>query len=142
MKRHLTYFIPILVLFFLTGCPGSIDSIVRKELGHGYIYHEIVNLPTISNVNSNKGIPGVVVSYDYNDNFIIALQKDCKLPEQVEYNLKLQGKYYDLLIEKGNSNYWIIVHLNDSIYGPYKLEEYLQKREELQIPKALKLAEE
>jgi len=142
MKHITKYLIPFILLLILAGCPGAIDSLVYKDIGHGYIYHEVVNLPTISNKLSDKSIPGVVVSYDYNDNFIIVLQKDCELPKEEEYNLIVKGKYYDLAIEEGNSKYWIIVHSYDSIYGPLKKEEFLQQRIELNIPEELVLKKE
>jgi hypothetical protein len=38
--------------------------------------------------------------------------------------------------------YWIINKRKDAVYGPFQKQEYLQKREELGIPKELKLKEE
>jgi hypothetical protein len=37
--------------------------------------------------------------------------------------------------------YWIIDKTKDSVYGPYTKEEFLQKHEELGVPKGLKLKE-
>jgi hypothetical protein len=141
MKKYLLYFISILSIIILTGCPGAIDFMAWKNLGHDYIYHEPAALPCIEKEHSDKGIPGIVFSYDYNDKFIIVLEKDILLPEKEKTKLISENKYYDLLLEKGVSRYWLIVHANDSIYGPFKKEEYLQKREELGIPKALQLKE-
>lgn len=141
MKKYLLYFVSIISIILLTGCPGAIDSMAWKELGHGYIYYESAGLPTISNNSSHKGINGVVFSYDYNDEFIIALEKDILLPEQEKTKLISDNKYYDLLLEKGVSKYWLIVQTNDSIYGPFKRDEYLRKREELGVPEELKLNE-
>ncbi|RLD60819.1 MAG: hypothetical protein DRJ01_09030 [Bacteroidetes bacterium] len=72
---------------------------------------------------------------------------------------KIWGKYftdnnnvYRRLNKSGNSalaikklkeskvhNYWIIDKQTGDIYGPMNLEEYLQKRKELGVPKELKL---
>ncbi len=138
MKKYLTLLLFFLLLIFLSGCPGAIDSITFKELGHGYIYHEIVGLPTISKDNSNKNIPCIVVSYNYNNNFIIALQKDYKLSEK-EKDLITEDEYYDLAMEKGISKFWIISHSLDSIFGPMNKEDFNKKRKELGVPDNLKL---
>jgi len=66
----------LIISILISGCPGSIDNIVQEDLGYGYYFHEVTNIPTISNVNTKKGIPGVVVSYNNNNSFLIALEKD------------------------------------------------------------------
>jgi hypothetical protein len=124
------------------GCPGAIDSIVWKDLGHGYIYHEPAGMQSIGKVNGEKGIPGWIFAYEYNNQFIIALEKDVKLSEEKRENLIQNGDFQEYLSQNGNSKYWIIVHANDSIYGPFNKEEYLQKRDELRVPKELKLKKE
>jgi len=126
----------------LVGCPGSIDHIAWQELSSGYIYHEPAGQPLIEKEYSGKGIPGLIFEYDFNNDFIIAFGKDVQLSEEKRNELITNGDLYDFVKKTGYPEYWIIVHANDSIYGPYLKEEYLQKREELNLPKALVLKEE
>ncbi len=142
MKKDLIKLGFLLIIVLLTSCPGAIDSLSRKDLGHGYVYHEVVNLPTISNEINHKGIPGVVMSYAYNKEFIVVLEKYKSISAKEKDELITNGKYYDLLSEKGDSKYWIIVHSIDSIYGPFNKEEYFNKRIELGVPLKLQLREE
>jgi hypothetical protein len=130
--------VQLLIMLLLTGCPGAIDSITSKDLGQGYIYHEQIGLPTISNV-CGKGINGVVFDYDYNNEFIVALEKACMLSDKEEEKLILNGDFYNYLLHNGYSKYWIIVHSNDSIYGPFSKQEYLQRKKELGLTEDLKL---
>lgn len=139
MKKHIDIICFVIIMFILTGCPGAIDSIAWKELGNGYIYHEPAGMPSIGKESGDKGIPGLVFAYRYNRQFIIVLEKDVKLSEEKKDELITSGDFYDFVKKKGASRYWIIVHLNDSIYGPFTKEKYLQKREELGVPKELQL---
>ena len=63
----------------MTGCPGAVDSIAWKDLGHGYIYHEPAGIPSIGKENGKKGIPGCVFGYTSNNEFILVLEKDIQL---------------------------------------------------------------
>ncbi len=129
----------LIISILISGCPGSIDNIVQEDLGYGYYFHEVTNIPTISNVNTKKGIPGVVVSYNNNNSFLIALEKDLNLTIEEENNLIKNGKYYKVAIKKGIDRYWIIDYSIDSIFGPMERIEYVQKREALGISKELVL---
>lgn len=142
MKKNIVYFGFLSLVIILTGCPGAIDSIAWKDLGHGYIYHDQVGLPTISNNINGKGINGVVFRYDFNNEFIVALEKDVKLSQEDKDKLIESGDVYDYLLHNGYSKYWIIAHSNDSIYGPFNKQEYLQKKIELRVPDNLKLKTE
>ncbi|MCE2989518.1 MAG: DUF3997 domain-containing protein [Nitrosomonadaceae bacterium] len=142
MKKYFLYFILFSSFVLLTGCPGAIDSMTWKELGDDYIYHESAGLPCIEKEHSDKGIPGVIFSYNNDEKFIIAIEKFILLSEQEKTKLISEDKYYDLLLEKGITKYWIIYKTNDSIYGPFDRQEYLQKREELGVPRELQLKEE
>ena len=141
MNKSIIYVVLISIIILLTGCPGSVDSIAWKDLGHGYIYHEPGGLPYIEKEYSDKGIPGYISDYKFNDEFIIALEKDAQLSEEKRNELILRGDFYDYLSKNGNSKYWIIAHANDSIYGPMQRYEYEKKREELKVPGELVLKE-
>lgn len=76
------------------------------------------------NVFSQIIIHGNVVAMNENSAFIIALQRN----NESTANSTLHSM-----------NYYIIDRKTDAIYGPYKEEEYLVKREELQVPRNLQL---
>jgi hypothetical protein len=139
MKKSITYIGLLFIMGLLTGCPGAIDSLVWKELGNGYIYHEPAGIPTIGKSHGDKGIPGWVFRYNFNADFILALEKDIELSEEEREKLIIKGDFYDFVFKNGYSKFWIISHENDSIYGPFDKQEYLQKRLELGVPVELEL---
>lgn len=139
MKKITHYFAIFFLLFSLTGCPGAVDSFVRNELGNGYVFYEEGGFPMICrDIPSRKCIPAVVKDYDYDKNYIIALQKEYKFTryESEKYSIEQQ---YEVINKKGKLKYWIIDKINDSVYGPLKKDEYLEKRKELKIPIELAL---
>jgi len=141
MEKATRYLVIILLLLSITGCPGALDSYNRKELGHGYVFYEEGGFPLISrDIPSRRCIPQVVVDYDYDNSYIIALQNEYKLTsyEVEKYSIEQQ---YEVIKKKGKLKYWIIDNINDSIYGPLKKNEYLNKRNELGIPSELTLKE-
>ncbi len=72
------------------------------------------------NVFNDIKIQGNVVDAISNPDFIVASQrKDSSI------------------IESDSLQYYIIVKKTDSVYGPYNLDEYLQKRKKLNIPNKL-----
>lgn len=141
MKKSKGYLI-YLILLLLYGCPGATDSLAWKELGHGYIYYEHNGLTYIEKKNTEKGIPGYIFDFEYNDEFIIALEKDMQLSEEKRDELIMNGSIDEYLSRNGVSEYWIIIHANDSIYGPFNKDEYLQNRKVLGIPDNLRLKSE
>lgn len=129
----------ILALILLTGCPGLSERAANKDLGKGYFYHETANLPTITNMNSNKGIPGLVISYAKDSTYIIALEKELEISIEEKNELVKEGKYYRSAVKKGIEKYWIIDKTTDSIFGPMSKSEFIRSREVLGIPNTLKL---
>jgi hypothetical protein len=142
MKKSIIYVGLISLIILLTGCPGAGDSIAWEELGHGYIYHEPAGIPSIGKKNGEKGIPGWVFEYAYNNEFIVVLEKDIQLSTEKIEKLIISGDFYDYVSKNGFSKYWIIAHVNDSIYGPFNMEQYLLKRKHLEVPKELKFDSE
>ncbi len=142
MYKTIKYVGILSIIILIIGCPGSVDSIAWKDLGHGYIYHEPAGIPIIEKKSEEKGIPGWVFEYAYSNEFIVILEKDIQISAQKEEKLMTSGDFYDFVAKNGFSKYWIIAHFNDSIYGPFVKEEYLQKRKELKIPEELVLKEE
>jgi len=127
------------VLFFIWG-------VDEQNLGDNYYYlpkYEAVDIgypggaiiykSAQKNIFSDIKIHGNVISVDNNKDFIIAIQNaDSSNIEKTNSSIA----------EKNSLNYFIIVKKSNLIYGPFNKEEYLQKRDELRVPKELKLKEE
>lgn len=92
----------------------------------GYPEGGIIYKSSQKNSFSNIIIHGNVIRMDDNKDFIIAMQ------------LKDDSAKID---KKQLLHYFIIEKKSDLKFGPYNKEEYLQKREELNVPKGLKLEE-
>jgi len=103
------------------------DSV--QELSNGYIFvgegagNEFI---VRSGDNyENFVIPCSVVSYNYNEDFIIAAQRpnnDCFLEE-----------------DERKLNFWIISHKQENTIGPLTIDQFLKKRKELNIDENLVL---
>ncbi len=133
------WIIAILVTLLLCGVLFLIMRNDEQILGENYYYlpeYEaydvgypeggIIYKSSEKNLFSNVIIHGNVIRMNDNKNFIIAMQlKDdsAKIDKQ------------QLL------HYFIIEKKSDLIYGPFKKEEYLQKREELGVQRELQLKE-
>jgi Protein of unknown function (DUF3997) len=77
-----------------------------------------------------KFIPCEVISYDYNDHFIIAAQiqqKECFWPADSINN------------EVGSFNFWIIEVKQDSIFGPLTYKNFIELKNKLGVEKSLRL---
>ncbi len=115
-----------------------------RELGDGYYYlpkyesidvgyencEAIVYKSASENLFSDIKIRGDVISVNSNRNFIVAAQST---PIGCIDEFVLDGSSIRHL------SFFIIVKKTDSLYGPYLLEGYLKKREELKVPDKLKL---
>lgn len=139
----------ILVAIFLLifGSPGFIDYENTKDLSGNYLYHDVAGVPLIDKksfkgVHGDKGIPDIVVSYKFNDSFIIALQKD--YPRVINNGdnktiIRSSNQYYKEAIKYGIDRFWIIRISTDSVLGPLTLQEYYLERKRLNVPNSLKL---
>jgi len=141
MREYIRISVLSVLLVLFTGCPGVVDSIVRQDLGNGYFYYELVGSPIICReVPTRKCIPTVVKSYDFNEDFIIALQKEYRF---TDFELKNYSneELYELSITEGLSQYWIICHSLDSVFGPMSKNDFYHKRIELGVPPELSINE-
>lgn len=123
----------------------------------------------LSHLPNKKEIYSTVLDYVYNSDFIIAIQqpnydsyksmvafylRDNTLkylenstdniiksePELIAFSKAISITNLFLEIDfRNRNNYWIISHRNNIVYGPLTKKEYLQKREELKVPKGLDL---
>lgn len=144
MKRII---IPIIILL-IAGCERS----TRINLGNNYqlITSSSFNDLTIVTSENIVVIKGHILNYAFDSNMIIASQKprdSIKGIETLTYK-----EYKKAFNESDLKQYWIIdknrpqdynneSHTFSNVYGPYKKDGYLRKREQLGVAKELKLKE-
>lgn len=136
MKNIIFYLIFVVTL---VSCSPGMNSMWEEDLSGAFKFHYgELGFPAIYRDSSSyKCIPVVVYDYSFNDNFIIATNKNfgvCNTDEGLGYS----ANCYDLL-EKEELQYWVISHGLDEVFGPYSKEEYKRKRKELGVPKQLRL---
>jgi hypothetical protein len=130
------------------------------NLGNGYKLDYDANSYSVIGDSHNIGvIYPHVIDYNVDSTYIIVKQKPVDLILKDTYNsLEYDLKKRDELFEKSSfRRYWIInkkekgefsldtltqLAKYSNIYGPFQKDEYLIKREELGVPRALKLKEE
>lgn len=156
----------IILLQFQCGSPDS-----YQELSGNYFYrgeggeaNEI-----LSHTPKQKSIYGRITSYDFNDDFIIALQQPSYSSHKymIAANLRTNGikkistnssqeiaeseKIADSILKYNpfyqeifyaKINFWIISNKPNKVYGPLNEKEYQKKRKELNIPESLTLDNE
>ncbi len=152
----------LLVLSILIVLETMRDPDARKELsGSYYFYYGDGCAGSILTGYLENGIYPKVIDYDYNSDFIIAVQK----PDYSRYKFMISSELdmdntdvngtpidshsladsvlkhepYYIKIFSRSLNYWIISHKDKQVYGPYSEEEYLQKRVALGVPDNLQL---
>jgi hypothetical protein len=123
-------------IFFLSSC--SSDELEKNyELDYDP-NHEIFLITLTENGSQKVEIPGQILFYGHNGDFIIANQKSRDSIYESNENLvyqEMESKIFDTKF----SNFWIVTLKNNSIYGPLNKNEYFKMRKALNIPEALKL---
>jgi hypothetical protein len=122
--RTYRFFIILFVLFY--AC-GALSDYVEKLPGNYYFIFESQYNQTITGHGSI--IPTVVISYSYNDNYILAAQRT-----DLTKDSNVDGVNNVDVVQ-----FWIIDVKKETLYGPFKIAEYLEKRKILNIPGKLKL---
>lgn len=121
-----------LIVLTLNSCNFS-DS--TESLGDEYYYrNEGESVKDILCQKANGGeIPATVMSFDFNDEFIIAKQIP-KLPQDPMYD-------NDYKYNNGNKEYyyWIIIKESNLVLGPLSLEEFKNQKNKYNIPDNLRL---
>lgn len=166
-KNYNLFLLRILLLcFFILNC----SSDYFQELSGSYFYlcEGENNKSIISHLPNRKSIFPKIIEYEYNSDFIIAIQQpdyqeyihmvafDLR-SDTIKYPLNSAGdiiksefvadsllkfnEYY-VKIFANKINFWIIAHKQKQVYGPFKREEYLLKRKEVGIPNSLRLKKE
>ena len=93
----------------------------------GFPEGAIIYKSSQKNLFSDIKIQGEVISINYDKDFIVAVQ---------------QKKSSAELVKDKMLYYFIIEKKLDNVIGPLSKQEYLKKREELGVPRELKLKEE
>ena len=125
-------------LFFLTILTSCNQHHLEKNYELDYNPNEEIWLVVKDNGYSNVKIPGHILFYGHNNNFIIACQK----PSDSIYNFKenlIFDKMMDKIYNTKYNQFWILELKNDSIYGPMNKTKYLAVRKEIGIPESLKM---
>jgi len=154
-----------IVCFYLISCSTGGDY--EKELSGNFFYRDEGSKvkEIISHLSNGKNIYSTIVSYDFNKDYIIAVQKpnyeaykislafelrndlkrypansseEIMQSERVADSLLKHDPFYVKVFSR-DINYWIISNKIKQVYGPLSKEEYLKKRTELRVPRKLKL---
>jgi hypothetical protein len=141
----------------------SCISDYSEELSGNYFYlkqgrnRQVI----LSHQLGKMGIHGKVVSYNFNKDFILALQQpsfedyryiisndlkgdtnntavDVNASQNMADSILKHDPYYRKIFSQ-EFNYWIISHSENKTYGPLTVEEYLRMREQLHIPAELRI---
>lgn len=123
----------ILTIYLISLIVQSCSSDYSKNLGDGYFYRfEASDLRDIHSENANDGeIPADIVSYDFDDDFIIAKQKP-KLPQDPLYD-----KDYKYNRGKNEFYYWLIVKNEKLVFGPLNLDEFKALYDKYKVSKLI-----
>ncbi|NOY95968.1 MAG: DUF3997 domain-containing protein [Chlorobi bacterium] len=158
-KKYL-FAIIVLFAFLFSGC----DYIFCKyknlpDLGNGYKF-ETSDCKTLAIVNHNNTVMvmGVILNYTFDSTFIIAAQRPWEIPGVGGLDTLTYRERNKVFEESTFLQYWILnkkeKNINigydsikkrakySNVYGPFTKDEYLEKREELGVPKELKLEQE
>ena len=147
MKKLKIIILSVFILI-ISSCSESGDV----AMGSGYkLEYDGKYAILILNAQNSVLITQTVLGYGYDSTFIIASQRPFNIyPKRDEMNYK----EYKEAFEKSNYlQYWIINKKEESIftdeqsgwsnvYGPFSKEDYLRKREEMQVPENLNFIKE
>lgn len=135
--NYMKYVFLLLILVF-SSCFGYVNSLYYIDLGDDYIYND-----KLFYIEGDVNIPSYIISYNFNENFVIALQANYELSEQeLEFIKDKKEPNYEafkIAKKKGIPFFWIIDKRNDSVFGPLNIQNYLILRKELNIPDELKI---
>src|SRR5690625_2630427 len=124
------------LIIFLSSC--SSDKLEKNyELDYDH-NHEIFLITPTENGYQKVEIPGQILFYGHNGDFIIANQKSRDSIYDSNENLVYQEMESKIFNTKF-SNFWIVTLKDDNIYGPLNRNEYFKMRKALNIPDDLKL---
>jgi len=146
-----------IVIVLLSVLGGTCHPDYKIELGDGYYLDTYErNYPAICDSNRIAMITATIVDYSYDSVFIVVKQKPYEIIWRLYREIPNLGykeahrlyreskEYYYWIINKKQENIWHYDTVtqkgyHENIYGPFELEEYLQKRDELGVSDSLRL---
>lgn len=135
----------ILNIIFLTLLFSACSQKYPCDLGENYkLDYDGNSYFHLLDTNNTVIINSHITKYNFDSVFIVIEQKPIELILGGTYNnLKMNLTQEKKLINESPLRYYWMINKKDAcIYGPFKKDEYLEKREELKIPKELVLKEE
>ena len=135
----------VLSVIFITNCKEKVRDVDlggKYRLIHSAIY---TDLAIVKEYNVEV-ISGHILEYAFDSSFIIAVQRPRDSVAGME---TMTANEYEEAFEKIPLRlYWIIDKTTESVFnektlvysnvfGPFKIEEYIEKRKELKIPEKL-----
>jgi hypothetical protein len=126
----------IIITLFISSCGN--DNILEKDYELDFDPNNEINLVISKDGYQLIKIPGHILFYGHNKDYILLNQKPSDSIYSIEDNLNLQQKMGNIYKTEFNK-YWIITLSNDSIHGPLDKKMYLSLRKEMNIPVNIKL---
>jgi len=146
----------ITILSMITSCSEQ----KYPDLGDGYKFDTgDGNSLAIVNSENTIMISMEILAYAFDSTFIIASQRPWDVPDvpgikEMTYKQRNEAfekstfRQYWIINKKAKNEYKSYIGsgndkraIYSNVYGPFNKEEYLQKREELRVPKELQLKE-
>ena len=136
-----TKFLILITLTFFISCDNVNKDFTRIIESNFKLCRNLENEVELSKyeneTESELKIKGHILFYGHNSEFIIVNLKE---KDSVKGFEKLNKREKMLEVYKNNfSEYYILKIKNDSVFGPYKKAEYLEKRKRLNVTENLKL---
>lgn len=131
----------ILILLIITGCSNSLGG------GYKFYQHGKYTLYIVDSEN-NVVISSCILKYTFDSNYILVAQRPW---DSVPGSKKMTYKQANKAFEKSTFiQYWIIdkkkkdvfnekTRMYSNVFGPYKKDGFLKKKNELGVPDNLKL---
>lgn len=125
-KKVLFILIFIIVIISVVNMVFPKNDIYRNHyLGSGFYYHSeqkhiVVDRSSKFNASAAFDIPPVVEKFDFDNKYIVAIQKPRQYDEAL-YHLPNADMY---LQGRDTLYYWIIVKKTHTVFGPMTAEEY------------------
>jgi hypothetical protein len=128
----------VIIVISLTMLISCKNNFIEKNYELDYDPNEEIFLIIKNAGYSSVKIPGHILFYGHNKDFIIACQKNRDSIYNVNEHLvfdEMMNKIYKTKFDQ----FWIVQMHNDSIIGPLSRKEYFEVRKTIGIPATLKM---
>jgi len=124
--------IKILFIIYIYTTLQSCNYNDNKNLGNSFTYYSDHKM-IASSIGECGGVPSIVLEYNYDKNFIIAIQK----PIENDPNVLLYDVEYEYKEGYNSVYYWIIIKDNQNVIGPMSKSEFVEVRGKYNVPEDL-----